>query len=116
MTLMSAGAFALMSGAYVYGGMQLAEYARDAQPNALLLSILAYVTGNALLLHFLKTGSYGVLMIVSALVVMVGNTLISVLFFNEEYSLMQLADIALAIMAIVCIGFGGDDGNGGAMA
>ena len=111
MTLLSISAFALMSGAYVYGGAQLAAYAESSKPLSLGLSIAAYVAGNALLLQFLKSGSYGVLMVVSALAVLIGNALVSSVAFNEEYSALQAFGIALAGAAILLVGFGGDDGG-----
>ena len=104
--------FALMTGAFVLGGVQLAIFARNGDVNALIASALAYLAGNAALWHFLKTEAYGPLMIVSALAVLVANAFISAGVFGDKYSMPQAVGVVLAVLAILLVGFGGDDGAG----
>lgn len=111
MTLMSVSAFALMTGAYVLGGVQLAAFARSNEVLSLIICVAAYLFANTILWHFLKIGAYGPMMVISALAVLVGNSLASTTLFAEHYSVVQMTGIALAMAAIVLVGLGGSNGT-----
>lgn len=116
MTLMSISAFALMSLGYLYGDYQLSDYAKTNSLSSLSLSIASLISANILLIYLLKLSPYGVLMVVSTLVILIGNVLISLFALNEEYSATQSLGIVLAALAVLLVGFGGHDGSGGAAA
>ncbi|MEM8985432.1 MAG: hypothetical protein AAGC95_01805 [Pseudomonadota bacterium] len=108
MTLFTSGAaFALMSVSYMYGGYQLSHYAKTESGVSLLLSVAAYFLGNALLLYFLKSSSYGVLMVTSALAVLVGNAAVSAFVMGEQYTGSQVLGLGLAVIAVALVGFSG---------
>lgn len=103
--LVQIGCFSAMSALYVFGGYQLTRYASTYDGISLLLSIAAYFGGNALLLLFLKTGSYGTLMVLSSLAVLLGHVVISATFLGEKYSSLQFGGVVCALLAMALVGW-----------
>tara|TARA_A100001391_G_scaffold153410_2_gene111238 strand:- start:12761 stop:13096 length:336 start_codon:yes stop_codon:yes gene_type:complete len=96
----SCTAFALMAGLYVFEGYQLALFARDRDGTALVWCAIAYGCASALMVILLRSGSYGVLMVVSSLAILIGELLISMLVFNEHYSPIQITGVGFGLLAI----------------
>lgn len=110
-TMLSAGLFSLMTAAYIFGGFQLASFATGDGSFSLILAFTSYLAANLMLVVFLRSGTYGALMIVSSLTVLLGNVGVSAIIMDEKYTALQISGVILAIASVILVGFFGNGGG-----